>query len=172
MDSPLTLGLALALGAALVAVVVLAVQVRRARRSTEAELLATRAESEALRERVDGLAARLDRRDDGVRSTADGAAYVITDAGAHEPAPLVDARPMVADRVVLNAALGEPLVRAVALGHGVRRALGAESRNRIRFEMRREAKRARKQRRREMRDAYREARVARRPPEGPGARAA
>ncbi|ROR90581.1 hypothetical protein [Nocardioides aurantiacus] len=177
MDSPLTLGLALALGAALVAVVVLATQVRRARRSTEAELLATRTESEALRERVDGLAARLDRRDDdGARSGADGAAYVITDAGAPDAAPLVAARPMVADRVVLNAALGEPLVRAVALGHGVRRALSAESRNRIRFEMRREAKRARKQRRREMRDAYRDARVARRSAEGPagdpGARAA
>ena len=76
---------------------------------------------------------------------------------------------MVSDRVVLNAALGEPLVRAVALGHGVRRALSAETRHRIRFEMRREAKRARKQRRREMRDAWREARVRRPAPTSPSA---
>ena len=63
------------------------------------------------------------------------------------------------DRVVLSATLGEPLVRAVALGHGVRRALSAESRNRIRFEMRREVRRARKQRRREMKDAWRRSRT-------------
>ena len=176
MDSPLTLGLALALGAALLVVAALVVQGRRARAATRDEIAAARAESALLRERVEDLAARVERRDapaavaDGASdAAADGAAYVITDAGTVPP---LEPRPMVSDRVVLNAALGEPLVRAVALGHGVRRALSAESRNRIRFEMRREAKRARKQRRREMRDAYREARLARRPTEDPGARAA
>lgn len=44
--------------------------------------------------------------------------------------------------------LGEPLLKAVAFGYGVRRALSPESRNRIAFEMRREVKRARKERRR------------------------
>jgi hypothetical protein len=168
MDSPLTLGLALALGAALLVVVALVVQGRRARAATRAEIAAARAESALLRERVEDLDARVERRDAPV-AAAEPAAYVITDAGTVPP---LEPRPMVSDRVVLNAALGEPLVRAVALGHGVRRALSAESRNRIRFEMRREAKRARKQRRREMRDAYREARLARRPTEDPGARAA
>jgi hypothetical protein len=61
---------------------------------------------------------------------------------------------------VLSATLGEPLVRVVSLGHGVRRALSAESRNRIRFEVRREARRSRKQRRREMKDAWRRERAA------------
>ncbi len=171
MDSPLTLGLALALGVALLAVVVLLVQGRRVRATTRAEAAAARAESDALRERMDGLAARLDRRD----GPTEGAAYVITDAGTQPDEPLAQRRPLPADRIVLGATLGEPLVRAIALGHGVRRALGAESRNRIRFEVRREAKRARKQRRREMRDAYRESRVSRRPAtavEDPGARAA
>ncbi len=64
--------------------------------------------------------------------------------------------PTVPDRVVLSATLGEPLVKAVALGHGVRRALAPQTRNRIRFAMRREVKRARKVRRREMREAWRE----------------
>ena len=167
MDSPLTLGLALALGAALLVVVALVVQGRRARAATQAEIAAARAESALLRERVEDLAVRVERREAPVAT--EGAAYVITDAGTSAP---LEPRPMLSDRVVLNAALGEPLVRAVALGHGVRRALSAESRNRIRFEVRREAKRSRKQRRREMRDAYREARLARRPAERPGARAA
>lgn len=185
MDSPLTLGLALALVVALLGVAALVVHGRRARSDTRAELVSTRAEAQALRERVESLARRLDRYDaarpdpttvpDPGAGTGAGAAYVITDAGEDRPGVLAEPRPMVADRVVLNAALGEPLVRAVALGHGLRRALGAESRNRIRFEMRRESKRVRKQRRREMREAYRQARTARatrRPAEDPGARAA
>ena len=45
---------------------------------------------------------------------------------------------------------------AARSAHGVRRALVAETRNRIRFEMKREVKRARKQRRAEQREAYRE----------------
>jgi hypothetical protein len=46
-------------------------------------------------------------------------------------------------------------VRVVSLGHGVRRALSAENRHRIRFEMRREVKRSRKRRRRDLRAAQR-----------------
>jgi hypothetical protein len=48
---------------------------------------------------------------------------------------------------VLSATLGEPLVKAAAFGHGVRRALSAESRNRIWFEMRREVRASRRRRR-------------------------
>ena len=65
------------------------------------------------------------------------------------------------DQLVLSAAFGEPLVKALALGHGVRRALSAESRNRIRFEMRREVRRARKVRRKEMKEAWRQMRTER-----------
>ena len=75
------------------------------------------------------------------------AEYLITSVG--EPVP---------DRVVLSATLGEPLVKAIAFGYGVRRALSPETRNRIAFEMKREVRRARKQRRREEKAAVREAR--------------
>jgi hypothetical protein len=80
--------------------------------------------------------------------------YVITTAGD----PVADARGLqaVPERAVLSVTLGEPLVKLAAFGYGVRRALSAESRNRIAFEMRREVKRARKERRR----AARRARVA------------
>ena len=43
----------------------------------------------------------------------DDPAYVITDAGTPPP------EPNVADRVVLSATVGEPLVKVVAFGHGV-----------------------------------------------------
>lgn len=66
---------------------------------------------------------------------------------------------VVPDQVVLSATLGEPLVRTVSLLHGLRRALSAESRNRIRFAMRQEVRRARKQRRRDMKAAYRDAQL-------------
>ena len=85
------------------------------------------------------------------------AEFVITDIG--NPAPARE--PNVADRVVLSATLGEPLVKAAAFGHGLRRALAPETRNRIFFEMRREVRRTRKERRREMRQAWRESRMRR-----------
>jgi hypothetical protein len=43
----------------------------------------------------------------------------------------------------------------LSFGYGVRRALSAENRNRIRFEMRREVKSARRQRRRDVKEAKR-----------------
>jgi hypothetical protein len=48
---------------------------------------------------------------------------------------------------VLSATLGEPLVKTAAFAHGVRRALSAESRNRIWFEVRREVRASRRRRR-------------------------
>jgi hypothetical protein len=68
----------------------------------------------------------------------------------------------VSSRAVLSVTVGEPLVRLVAFGYGVRRALSAENRNRIAFEMRREVRRARKDRRRELKAARRSAQAARR----------
>jgi len=111
-------------------------------------LSAAQAQTAELRTRLDDLTEQLERQSASM-IRVDDPAYVITDAGA----PHLE--PTVADRVVLSATVGEPLVKVVAFGHGVRRALSAESRNRIWFEMRREVRRARKQRRREMKDAWR-----------------
>lgn len=125
----------------------------RSRAETRRQLAAAQDETAALRARLDDLASRMERPAPVAAPAVSDAAYVITDAGttADEPA--------VADRVVLTTTLGEPLVKALALGHGVRRALSAESRHKIRFEMRREARRTRKGRRREMKDAWRRERA-------------
>jgi hypothetical protein len=56
--------------------------------------------------------------------------------------------------------VGESLVRLVSLAYGVRRALSAENRNRIGFEVRREVRRARKRRRREEKQGRRYLREA------------
>ena len=64
-----------------------------------------------------------------------------------QPAPTVPAR-MFADLV-----LRESVVRGATLVAGVRRALAPETRNRIRFEYKREVKRSRKHRREETREA-------------------
>lgn len=118
------------------------------RRELAAALSAAQADTAELRDRLDALTDQLERQSASM-IRVDDPAYVITDAGAPHPEPTV------ADRVVLSATVGEPLVKVVALSHGLRRALSAESRNRIWFEMRREVRRARKQRRREMKDAWR-----------------
>lgn len=134
----------------------LAVSGRRVRRS----LGQARAEVDELRVRVEQLTDRLG----AVPATAgapdvpvDGAAteYVIT--GLAPAADAVSEPVPVPDRAVLSVTFGEPLVKVVAFGYGVRRALSPESRNRIAFEMRRELKRARKERRRGTRAARREA---------------
>ena len=105
-------------------------------------------ETASLRARLDEVAASQQL----MRERATGADQVITDAGVSQPE-------QVPDRAVVSATLGAPLVRAAATVHGLRRALSAESRNRIRFEMRREVRRARKQRKREMRAAWRQQRT-------------
>ena len=66
-----------------------------------------------------------------------------------EPVPTVDA-PVFADMV-----LRETVVQGASLFHGLRRALAPETRNRIRFEMKREVKRSRKQRKADMKQARR-----------------
>jgi hypothetical protein len=139
-----------ALGVAVVsllAVVALALTVRGERRRTAQLLAHYRSELEERRTDPAPVAT-------SVLPVAPAVAeFLITDAGAPEPEAAVR------DRVVLSATLGEPLVRVVAFGHGLRRALSAESRNRIRFAMRREVRRARKSRRQEMREAWRRMRA-------------
>ncbi len=60
---------------------------------------------------------------------------------------------------VVDATMGRPLVRASALAHGLRRALRADNRDRIRSLMRREYQRRRKMRQRAARRAARMAPV-------------
>lgn len=147
METPVLIAGAAVVLIALVGVLVLVLRSRSSRRELASALLAAQAETAELRSRLDAITEQLERQSAMIR--VDDPAYVITDAGASAP------RPNVSDRVVLSASVGEPLVKVVAFGHGVRRALSAESRNKIWFEMRREVRRARKQRRRQMKDAWR-----------------
>jgi Rad3-related DNA helicase len=136
----------------LVSVLALCVVLARSRAASRRQLEAARAETAELRDRIDAL----DRRWQAGAPEPTGAAYVITDAGT------TPEQPTVPDRLVLNASLAEPLLKVAAFGHGVRRALSAESRNRIRFEVRREVRASRRERRRNTKELLREARAARR----------
>ena len=69
---------------------------------------------------------------------------------APEPEPLAST---IDSRLFADLVLRETVVRAASLAHGVRRGLAPETRNRIRFEMRREVRRSRKQRRSDLREA-------------------
>jgi hypothetical protein len=133
-------------GAALAAVLVN----RRARAREQVAVASARADMEALRTRVEELSAELATSRAAVLPETE---YVITTAGS--PADRRDL-PQVSERAVLSVTVGEPLVKLAAFGYGLRRALSAETRNRIAFEMRREVKRSRKARRR----AARRTRVA------------
>ncbi|GAB6985929.1 hypothetical protein [Nocardioides pyridinolyticus] len=136
---------ALALGAALL----------RARSRTDRELAAARAETAALRTQLDELERRVARPERTIRSETDAeVGYVITDLGTAEPEP--QPAPRGAGAPFADLVLRETAVKAVSLAHGVRRALDAESRNRIRFEMKREVRRARKERKADTREAVRE----------------
>lgn len=135
-------------GLAVVAPVLL-VALARLRRTTTRAVEAAQAETAELRARLD----RLEReRQDTVRAPVrDEREYQITRVGELPGEPVQLERAVFADHV-----LREGVIRLGSLASGVRRGLSAESRNRIRFEMRREVRRARKQRRADMRTAHRE----------------
>ena len=141
-------GLAIVAAGLLVALV-------RFRTRTAAEIAAARDEAAALRDRLERL--EQERRTQTPQERADDTReYRITGLGEREP-QREDAEPAQLERAVFaDLLLRESVIRLGSLGHGVRRAMSAESRNRIRFEMRREVKRARKQRRTEQREAYRD----------------
>jgi hypothetical protein len=147
MESP-ALVAAVAAGAGAVAMLLLVTAVlaatgrRRSRADLEARLVAAQREADELRQRLDELAG-VGQPGPAVRA-ADDPAYVITHVG--EPEDATDQLP-VSDRLVLSATVGEPLVKVAAFSHGLRRALSAESRNRIWFEMRREMRASRRRRR-------------------------
>lgn len=134
----------------------------RTRADLEAMLAAAQHEADGLRARLDELTALLTLAPDD-----DEPAFVITDAGRPRPLAVAEGEQIqVPDRLVLSATMGEPLVKVAAFGHGLRRALSAESRNRIWFEMRREVRAARKRRRQQLKQYQRDVRAAERAGEG------
>lgn len=150
MDLGLPAGVATVLLALLCLVLGILAGGLTSRRRTQRLLAGSRADVEELQLRLD----EMEQHIAAVRTTAAGSAvppleYVITTAGDST----TNVATPVHGRAVLSVTLGEPLLRVVAFGYGVRRALSAESRNRIAFEMRREVKRARKERRRSLRRA-------------------
>ena len=131
----------------------------RARSRTAQELDRARAETAALQAQLEELERRVDRADP--RPAAD-AEFLITDLGqaATEPAPEPGAATHVGGALFADLVLRETVVKAASLAHGVRRALDAETRNRIRFEMRREVRASRRRRLRLQKELLRKARAA------------
>jgi hypothetical protein len=152
---PVGTGPVLGGGLALVVVVALVVALLRARAATGRERAAARAAShtvEELRAEVAEIQRRLAVEAPDPHTRADGSEYVITHLGDEGARPRQAAGEpgLFADLV-----LRESVVRVASLAHGVRLALAPETRNRIRFEVRREVRRARKQRRAETKLARR-----------------
>ncbi|GAW49467.1 MULTISPECIES: hypothetical protein [unclassified Nocardioides] len=125
-----------------------------ARSRTDRAVREARAETADLRAQLDALELRLSRP--AAPRTPVDAEFVITHLGTDEAEELERPAPEVGSALFADLLLRETVVKAAALAHGVRRALDPETRNRIRFEMKREVKRARKQRRAETRRARRE----------------
>lgn len=136
---------AVALGAALVAVCVLLVVILQALKRQRREHEAAMSE---LRSELTQLQLARPRR----QPARTAPEFVITDLGAETP--VADAE-VLDNRLVLSATIGEPLVKAAAFAHGVRTAMSAENRNRIAFEVKRETRRARKHRKAIGREAVR-----------------
>ncbi len=154
-----------AAGLAVVLVVVLGT-----RRRLENALVSSRADVDALRERVEDLSRRVPAEPQQPEpGQANSHEYLITtlpDGGRPRTAVAVpDPQPAGARLTAgefASVALGESLVRVLSVGYGVRRALSAENRSRIRLEIRREVKRSRKQRRRDLKEAKRHLRAEQR----------
>ncbi len=139
---------------ALLVVGVAALALRLSRRVGQLEVrLAASSDPERL---PDGLADDQKRSVDAPEPAVARTDYVITHLGEPVEQPEIDAVPVVAPGLFSDMVLRETVVQTASLFHGVRRALSPETRNRIRFEMRREVKRSRKQRRADLRAARRE----------------
>ena len=162
--------LLLALAGVLVVLAAVAALVSAAsRRRLRGELSAARAEVGELSRRVHELDEAVSAHAaTPVHAAPSGVAlrqereYVITRVGDQPAAtgPTSVPAPLSAGQFA-SVAVGESLVRLLSLGYGVGRALSAENRNRIAFEVRREVKRSRKERRREVKEARRHLRAAR-----------
>jgi hypothetical protein len=163
MNSALLVTLAVLAAVAVLALVAVLVVSLSASRRLRGELAEARAGVEELRARVDDLT-RAGAPTPTVPPTDRVATgHVITGLGRHpsEADLAVPERPAVplSAGQFASVAVGESLVRVLSFGHGVRRALSAENRNRIRFEVRQEVRRSRKQRRRDVREAKRNLRA-------------
>jgi hypothetical protein len=141
---------------------------RRERRRLAALVESSHADVEALRARVEELSRELstgssvtgaEAHEFVITSLPDGTLRGTPVAAADEPSATTTTSTPLSAGQFASVALGESLVRVLSLGYGVRRALTAESRNRIRFEMRREVKRSRRQRRRDLKEAKRHLRA-------------
>ncbi|MDN5896127.1 MAG: hypothetical protein L0H93_19145 [Nocardioides sp.] len=136
-----------------VALVVSVLALRRTREHAVEALASSRAEQSDLRERVEVLARKVESGA-GPRRTPDE--FVITDIGRGSDESAQPVAERIEGRLFADIVLRESLVRAASFGHGLRRGLSPETRNRIRFEMKREVKRSRKQRRVELKAIRRE----------------
>jgi hypothetical protein len=154
--------------AALALVVVLALALLtvllRDRSRVRAELAATHAEAAELRSRIDALALQI------AAHRREPEEFVITHLGEGDPEPDLEVSlpgdGRIDGKLFADLVLRETVVKAAALGHGVRRAMAPESRNRIRFEIKREVKRSRRARRAEAKQVRREMQDRRRRAEG------
>jgi hypothetical protein len=140
---------ALAIALALVAVL-LAVRAQRRAARAEARVV-------ALAERLAALESPAPEAE-GERVVPAPSAFVITRMDGPEPGRVPVARP-IEGRLFADIVARETVVKAASWTHGLRRALSSESRNRIRFEVRRETKRAGRARRTETKQALREYRA-------------
>ncbi|PKH41810.1 hypothetical protein SAMN05192575_106219 [Nocardioides alpinus] len=137
---------------ALVALVVALLALRRARRAE------TRLASVV--ERVAVLESPAVAVPDPPAAGAHASTFVITGMGSEEaPAVAVPVARDIDGRLFADIVARETIVKAASWTHGVRRALSAENRNRIRFEVRRETRRAGRDRRAETKQALREFRA-------------
>ena len=143
---------ALALLAVLVclAVGVLVMTTRR----TRAELARTREQYHLLLARLD----ELERPGPGAAPTPATSEFVITEMGSH-PSDAVDdaaAPGRIEGRLFADIVARETVVKAASWTYGVRRALSAENRNRIRFEVRRETRHSARRRKADVKEALRQ----------------
>lgn len=142
----LTLSVAL-----LVALVVVVVRSRARTRSVYEE---ARVAQEELVRRIE----QLERPITAGNAPETVAEFVITDVGAAvSPRSREDAgATRIEGRLFVDIVARETVVKAASWTHAVRRALSAENRNRLRFEMRRETKRATRRRKADIKEALRQ----------------
>lgn len=159
----LAVACALATVVALVALLVAARALRRARHAES--YAATLADRVALLESPVAEAPR-------AVAEADASTFVITNVGEPDAVdPAEHQVPVARDidgRLFADIVARETVVKAASWSHGLRRALSAESRNRIRFQVRQETRQAGRERKAELKQALREYRARERDAYGAG----
>lgn len=106
----------------------------------------------------DELLARVTLLEQPVVSQAsqDSVEYVITDVDSPHLAEPQEGPGRIDGRLFADVVARETVVKAASWTHGLRHALSAENRNRLRFEMRREARRSGRQRKADVKEALRQ----------------